>query len=315
MNTVHKPVLLEESIKGLNLRKGAVAVDATLGGGGHSCEMLKNILPNGKLIAIDRDVQSIENFKSKIKNQKLSISENLILVNDNFAKLEDILKGLKITKVDAILADFGISSDQLDKAERGFSFQKDGPLDMRMDQSRGITAKDIVNGWEEEKIWRMLRENADESFAKSIARKIAKVRREKEIETVLGLVDVISQAVPAQYKRRKTHFATKTFLALRMEVNGELGNIERFLSQAVDSLKTGGRLSVITFHSGEDKLVKNILRVWARGCTCPPNFPVCRCGKKASLRIISRRPIVPEEEEIRSNPRSRSAKLRIAEKI
>lgn len=313
--TIHKPVLLKESLEGLNLKKGAVVVDATLGGGGHSREILKIIGKEGMLIGIDADSEAIERFQ---------ISDNILLVNDNFSNLENILKELKIDKVDAILADLGFSSDQMENAERGFSFQKDAELDMRFSlrianshecTKETPTAKEIVNNYSEEELTRILKEYGEERFAKSIARKICEIRKSKEIRTTTELAEIIVSATPKKYKFGKIHPATRTFQALRIEVNQELENLKKFAPAAIAALNSGGRLAIISFHSLEDRIVKNIFRENARGCICPANFPICRCEHEALVKVVSKKPIVPSAEEVESNPRSRSAKLRIAEKI
>jgi 16S rRNA (cytosine1402-N4)-methyltransferase len=352
--TIHKPVLLEESIEYLNLKKGDVVVDATLGGGGHGLEILKKIIPEGKLVAIDLDPEAIKNFKKKLRTAKIETkAENLELVNDNFANLGEILLSLKILQVNphtnfkygqiknkrlseaalpsdiqltrpvpkigvgvnAILADFGISSDQLEDADRGFSFKKDAPLDMRMSQSGGLTAADIVNNYSERDLIIILKNYGDEKHAGRIVRAIIAQRKIKPIKRTLELVNLIEEAIPGFYKRQRIHFATRTFQALRIEVNKELENIKKFLPQAIDLLEKKGRLAAITFHSGEDRLVKNIFRENARGCICPPEFPVCRCGRKPNIKIITKKPVAPSVEETAENPRSRSAKLRVAERI
>ncbi len=313
MISIHKPVLLKESIEILNLKSGMTVIDATLGGGGHSREILKRILPSGKLIAIDQDAEAIENFQDYLRsNQK---QENAILVRNNFARLDDAIHSLKIKNVDTIVADLGISSDQLDNSKRGFSFLKDGPLDMRIDKNSKKTACDVVNAYSKKELARIIKEYGEEKFARSIAEKIAQQRKKKSISTTSELVSVIGSSVPEKYKHQKLHFATKTFQALRMEVNQEIQNLEKFLASAIELLRPGGRIAVISFHSGEDRIVKKVFAENARGCICPPGFPICRCGKKEALKIITRKPVAPKEDEIRSNPRSRSAKLRVAERL
>jgi len=307
--TIHKTVLLDETIEALNLKLGMIVVDATLGGGGHSLRIIEKIGDAGTLIAVDQDIQAINKF-SEIKK-----AENIYLINENFANLKNILAVLKIEKVDAILADLGISSDQLEDAKRGISFQKDSPLDMRMDQTSGITASEVLNTYDEKELERILKELADEKYAHSIAKNIVARRKEKPITWTSELVEIIEHSVPSIYKRKKIHYATKTFQALRIEVNRELESLDSFLSQAIEVLKPNGRLAIITFHSGEDSLVKYAFRENARGCICPPEFPVCQCHNKPDVRLINRKPIVPSDSEIENNHRARSAKLRVIEKI
>lgn len=326
--TIHKPVLLKESIELLNLKSGMTVVDATLGGGGHSIEILKRIMPGGKLIAIDQDGEAVKKFQSRLKDLKLNFKkENIVLVNDNFARLKDILIFLKIYKVDAIVADLGISSDQLDDQLRGFSFFKDGPLDMRVDQRNELTALEIVNNYPEEDLVKILKEYGEEKYARRIAREIAgargerEIKREKErrnikkIKTTSELVEIIRQAVPEKYKRQRLHFATKTFQALRIEVNNELGNLRKFLSQAVEVLNPKGKIAIISFHSGEDRIVKNIFRENARGCVSMPEEIIYGRRGVPVLKIVTKKLITPSDEEIKENPRARSAKMRIAERI
>lgn len=313
--SVHNPVLLKESIGALNLKKGDIVVDATLGGGGHSLEILKKILPEGKLIAIDLDPEAIEKFHKILKDSKIETrAENLKLVNANFAELGEVLFSLKISQVNSILADFGISSDQLGETDRGFSFQNDAPLDMRINKTEGLTAADIVNNYSEQDLKKVLKNYGDEKYARRITQAIIKQRKIKPIRRTFELVSIIKKAAPVYYQHQKIHFATRTFQALRIEVNKELENIKKFLPQAIDLLEKKGRLAAITFHSGEDRIMKNIFRENARGCICPPEFPVCRCGRKPNIKLITRKPIAPGEEEMKENPRSRSAKLRVIEK-
>lgn len=326
--SIHKPVLLKETIDLLNLESGMTVIDATLGGGGHGEEIIKKILPGGKLIAIDQDKKAVDKFRNYLGSLGSNIEkENVILIHANFAYLKNIADSLKIKSADAIAADLGISSDQLDDKTRGFSFQKDGPLDMRMNPESDLTAEFIVNNYGEEELAGILKEFGEEKYAKNIAREICKARKEKLIHNTLKLVDIIAKAIPRSYKYQKIlrksrqggtrgrHFATRTFQALRMEVNDEIKNLKEFLSQAIEVLRPGARIAIISFHSGEDRVVKNFFRENARGCICPPEFPVCCCGKKETLKIITRKPIMPNKEEIQNNPRSRSAKLRVAEKI
>jgi 16S rRNA (cytosine1402-N4)-methyltransferase len=337
--SIHKSVLLKESIEALNIKSGDIVVDATLGGGGHSCEILKLIGESGKLIAIDQDTEALEKFK---------IQKNVFLVNDNFSNLDSILKDLKAEKVDAVVADLGISSDQLEDKERGLSFQLEAALDMRMDRKQSLTAKEIINEWSEADIRNILKNYGEENFAGKIAKEIVEVRKEKKIETTLELARLVEKSIPRRFQKKKIHPATKTFQALRIAVNGEMENLEKFIPAAVEALNLGGRLAIITFHSLEDRLVKNIFRENARGCICPPalklqdlqkkymeavalndpqaeeleralkegpkKFPKCLCGKVGKVKIINKKPIVPSLEEVRNNPRARSAKLRVCEK-
>jgi len=314
--TIHKSVLLKESIDSLNLKLGSIVVDATLGGGGHSLEILKRIIPEGKIIAFDRDGEAIERFKKRIASLKLKPrEENIVVVKDNFLNIKGRLESLNIFHADAILADFGLSSDQLDDEQRGFSFKKDARLDMRMDQDQKLTAWEVVNRYEKGQLENLIRTLGDERYAKSIVREIEKERIIQKINSTLQLVEVIGRGVPGKYKRGKIHFATRTFQAIRMEVNQELESIEKFLRESIELLNTGGRLAVITFHSGEDRIAKNIFVENARGCICPKEFPVCRCDRKPNVKIITRKPVIPESEETQGNPRARSAKLRVIEKI
>jgi 16S rRNA (cytosine1402-N4)-methyltransferase len=326
--TVHKPVLFKEVVDNLNLKNGSIVVDATLGGGGHSLEIIKKILPGGKLIAIDQDESAIQNFKNKLDNSDIKPrTENLKLVSGNFSELENILADLKISAPNAIIADLGISSDQLEDSKRGFSFQKEGMLDMRLSlrttnqlriyecTNSDLTAREIVNCYPEKELVRILRDFGEEKYSRMIAKAIARQRKIKPIESTKDLVEVIERVVPESYKHKKIHFATKTFQAIRIEVNQEFKNLEKFLFQAVEILEKGGRLGIISFHSGEDRLIKRIFRENARGCICPAEFPICRCGKTPKIKLITKKPIVPGSSETRDNPRSRSAKLRIIEKI
>jgi len=307
---IHKPVLLGEVIKELNLKEGMVVVDATLGSGGHSQEILQRIGKTGKLIAIDQDQEAISDFR-KSKGDDLRVS----LVKDNFSNLDSVLDDLKIEKVDAILADLGFSSDQMEDAQRGMSFQKDAPLDMRLDQKSELTAEKIVNEYSLEKIEKILKEYGEEQFARNIAKKICEAREDERIKNTFTLVEIIESAIPAKFKKGKINCATKTFQALRIAVNSELEALEKFVPIAIEKLKAKGRLAIITFHSLEDRIVKNIFRENARGCICPNDFPKCVCGHFAKIKLITKKPIVPSDLEVTENSRSRSAKLRVCEKI
>ncbi len=316
MQTIHKTVLLKETVDALNLNAGMLVVDATLGGGGHSKLVLEKIGSKGKLIAFDQDFDAIERFENQLKSGSLAEKKaNIVLVNKNFSTLKDSLISLGVNSVDAILADLGISSDQLADTDRGISFMGDAPLDMRMDRQAQLTAFEVVNSYSSPELTRILREYGDEQYAFSIVRKIILAREKQEIARTSELVSIIESAVPGSYKRKKIHCATRTFQALRIEVNRELETLSSFLFQAVEVLRPGGRLAIITFHSGEDALVKHWFRENARGCICPPEFPQCRCDKKSLLKIITRKPMVASENELAENARSRSAKLRVIEKI
>jgi 16S rRNA (cytosine1402-N4)-methyltransferase len=276
--------------------------------------ILERIGVNGKLIAIDWDDKAIKSQKSKSREWK-SEAGNLVLVKDNFANLKDILGGLGVETADAVLADLGYSSDQLEDKGRGMSFLFDAPLDMRLDQREVLTAKEIINNYDQKKLEKIIKEYGEEKFARAIVRKIGEYRKNKAIETTLELTKIIESAVPEKYKHGRISPATKTFQALRIEVNAELENLEKFIPQAIDILSPGGRLGIITFHSLEDRIVKNKFRENARGCICPRDFPECRCGHEAKVKIITRKPIIPSNREIEENPRARSAKLRVCEKI
>ncbi|HAI74243.1 MAG TPA: 16S rRNA (cytosine(1402)-N(4))-methyltransferase [Candidatus Moranbacteria bacterium] len=310
--TIHKSVLLKESIESLNLKEGAIIVDATLGGGGHSLEILKKIGKSGKLIAIDADKDAIKRFGKKIEKENI---KNAVLVQNNFRNLESILEKIGINKIDAILADIGYSSDQLEDKKRGISFQINAPLDMRFDQNQELTAQKIINEYSKQDLEKILREYGEEKFYKNIVRGIIEYREKKNIENTEELVEIIKSHTPDKYKRGKIHPATKTFQAIRIEVNQELSSLRAFVSSAINALKPNGRLAVISFHSLEDRIVKEIFRENARGCICPENFPLCRCGNLSKIKIITKKPTIPRKEEIENNPRARSAKLRICEAI
>jgi 16S rRNA (cytosine1402-N4)-methyltransferase len=310
--TIHKSVLLEEAIEALNLKEGSVVVDATLGGGGHSLEILKLIGKGGRLIVIDADDGAIARFGKRMQEQQI---ENVTLVRDNFRNLGSILKSLEIERVDAILADIGYSSDQLEDAERGISFQLDAPLDMRFDQSQKLTAEKIVNDYGREDLERIIKNYGEERFCKNIVRGIVGYRSKKRIESTRELVSIIESHVPDGYRRGRISPATKTFQAIRIEVNQELDSLREFTSAAIRMLSFRGRLAVISFHSLEDRIVKEIFRENARGCICPQDFPVCLCEKLAKLKIITKKPVIAGPDEIERNPRARSAKLRVCEFI
>ncbi len=303
----HKPVLLKEAVEALKVKKGSIVVDATLGGGGHSQEIVKLIGKSGKLIALDLDKKAIDNFKFKKE-------PNVFLVNDNFANLEKILRNLKIEKVKAILADLGWSSDQLEG--KGLSFQRDEILDMRFNKKQKLSAREIVNKYSQERLGKIIKEYGEEKFWKNITREIIKQRKKKEIKTTGELVRIIREAVPTKYRYGKINPATKTFQALRIEVNEELNNLNKFLPQAIKALESGGKLAVISFHSLEDRIVKNVLRENARGSIFTDEITGQKIVETApTIKLVTKKPIRPSENEIKNNPRARSAKLRIGEKI
>lgn len=306
----HVSVLLEECIAGLNIKPDGIYVDGTLGGAGHSSQIAAK-LTTGKLIGIDRDPVAL-----KAAGERLApFGDRVRLVHSNFCELDSALDSLGIDCVDGILLDLGVSSPQLDDGQRGFSYMVDAPLDMRMNGGDVLDARQIVNGWSYEELKRILFDYGEERFAPRIAAAICQRREEKPIETTLELVDIIRSAMPAAALREKQHPAKRSFQAIRIAVNDELGSVERVMQRAIPRLNKGGRLAVITFHSLEDRIVKNAMADAAKGCTCPPEFPVCVCGKKPQVKRITRKPIVSGTEELERNPRARSAKLRICEKL
>lgn len=318
--TKHASVLLKEVVEGLSLRPGMVVVDATLGGGGHTRALLEHILPGGKLVAIDADTQALDRFEVRAQSDvflKQALADtSLALVHGNYSAIVETLGDAGSEHVDAVLADLGFSSDQIEDGERGFSFQKDGPLDMRLDQTTDLTAEKIVNTCTEKEIEQFLYKYGEESEARRIAEAIVTEREKRPLRTTHDLAALIERVYPRGKRYRlKIHPATKTFQALRIAVNQEGEHLVTFLSQAVKCLNVGGRLAVITFHSGEDRIVKQFFRDASQGCICPPNFPVCRCEQTPTIRLITRKPIVPSEQERHTNPRARSAKLRIIEKL
>ena len=304
----HVPVLLKECLDALAIKPDGVYVDGTLGRAGHSLEIVKR-LTTGRLIGIDRDETAIAAAQERLADYM----DRVTLVHSNFDRIGDILAELHIDGADGMLFDLGVSSPQLDDAERGFSYMHDAPLDMRMDRTAYLTAREVVNGWSYEELRRILFEYGEERYAPAIARRI--VQQQKPIETTLELVDVIKSAMPPQALREKQHPAKRSFQAIRIAVNGELDALPPMLEAATAHLNRGGRLAVISFHSLEDRIIKKTLQELATGCTCPPEFPVCVCGKKPKLKLVSRKPIVADEAELERNPRARSAKLRVAEKV
>ena len=306
----HISVLLDECIEGLNIRPDGVYVDGTLGGAGHSSQIAKR-LTTGRLIGIDRDPVAL-----KAAGERLApYGDKVTLVHSNFCEIKAVLADLGIEGVDGILLDLGVSSPQLDDGARGFSYMADAPLDMRMNNEDSLSADTVVNTWSQEELKRILYDYGEERYAPQIAAAICRRRAEKPIETTLELVDVIRSAMPAAALREKQHPAKRSFQAIRIAVNDELGSVEKVMADAIPCLNKGGRLAIITFHSLEDRIVKNGMAGASKGCTCPPNFPVCVCGKKPQVKLISRKPIVSGDEELERNPRARSAKLRVCEKL
>ena len=306
----HVSVLLEECIDALNIKPDGIYVDGTLGGAGHSSRIAAK-LTTGRLIGIARDPVAL-----KAAGERLApFGDRVTLVHSNFADMDSALKDLGISGVDGILLDLGVSSPQLDDGQRGFSYMADAPLDMRMNSEDTLDAKQVVNQWSYEELKRILYDYGEERYAPRIASAICKRREEKPIETTLELVDIIRGAMPAAALREKQHPAKRSFQAIRNAVNDELGSVERVMERAVPCLNPGGRLAVITFHSLEDRIVKNAMAKAAKGCTCPPEFPVCVCGKKPQVKLVTRKPIISGDEELERNPRARSAKLRVCEKL
>ena len=306
----HVSVLLDECIQALNIKPDGIYVDGTLGGAGHSSQIAAR-LTTGRLIGIDRDPKAL-----KAASERLApYADRVTLVHSNFSQLDEVLDHLGIEGVDGILLDLGVSSPQLDEAERGFSYMADAPLDMRMNSEDSLSAYEVVNTWPREELRRILYEYGEERYAPQIAAAIDRRRAEKPIETTLELVDVIRSAMPPAALREKQHPAKRSFQAIRIAVNDELGAVGRVLEVAVPKLNKKGRLAIITFHSLEDRLVKNGMASNAKGCTCPPSFPVCVCGNKPKVKLISKKPIVSGPEELERNPRARSAKLRVCEKL
>lgn len=310
MEFVHVPVLLDECIDGLNIKNGGIYVDGTIGGAGHSKEIAK-LMGDGTLIGIDQDINAINASRERLKDY----GDNVKLANDNFKNMKSVVQGLGIEKVDGILLDLGVSSHQLDESERGFSYMKDAALDMRMDRNNPLSAEVIVNQWSEEEIHNIIKQYGEERWAKRIAEFIVKERQKQRITTTQQLVDIIKSAIPASARREGPHPAKRTFQALRIAVNDELGILEKAIKDGVDLLKPEGRICIITFHSLEDRIVKNTFNKLEKPCTCPPRIPQCICGQVPLIKVITRKPVIPGDRELAENPRSRSAKLRIAERL
>ena len=310
MELSHKPVLLEECLEALAIRPEGTYLDGTLGRAGHSLEIVKR-LTTGRLIGIDQDAAAIEAAQVRLTDYM----DKVTLVRSNFSHLGEILQELQVDGVDGMLFDLGVSSPQLDDPARGFSYMHDAPLDMRMVERAPLSARDVVNDWPQEELRRILYEYGEERYAPAIARAICRRREERPIETTFELVDIIKSAMPAAALREKQHPAKRSFQAIRIAVNGELDVLPPMLEAAADGLRPGGRLAVISFHSLEDRIVKKTMQELSRGCICPPEFPVCVCGRKPKVKLITRKPIVSQEAELEDNPRARSAKLRVAERI
>lgn len=310
MEYIHKPVLLHECIDALCIRPDGIYVDGTLGRAGHSREIAKR-LTTGRLICIDRDQAAIDAAQERLGPWM----DHVTLVHSNFSSLGEVLDQAGVSGADGMLFDLGVSSPQLDDASRGFSYMQDAPLDMRMDKDAPLSAYEVVNTWSGEELRRILYEYGEERYAPAISRAIVRARETAPISTTLELVEIIKGAMPPSALREKQHPAKRSFQAIRIAVNDELGAVSRVMRDAVACLRPGGRLAVITFHSLEDRIVKNAMAEAAKGCTCPPNFPVCVCGNKPKIEILTKKPIIATREEVEENPRSRSAKLRVAEKL
>ena len=310
MEFVHKSVLLNETVDSLNIKPNGIYIDGTLGGGGHAYEVCKRLGEHGRFIGIDQDAEAIEAAGLRLAE----FGDKVTIVRSNYVDIDNILKSLNISKVNGIMLDLGVSSHQLDTVERGFSYKENAPLDMRMDVRNPMTAKDIVNNYSEMELYRVIRDYGEDKFAKNIAKHIVNARKEKEIETTYELNDIIKAAIPMKMRVNGGHPAKKTFQAIRIELNKELEVLNNSIDKMIDLLDDGGRLSIITFHSLEDRIVKTRFRNNENPCICPPDFPVCVCGKKSKGKIITRKPIVPSEQEIIENKRAKSSKLRVFER-
>lgn len=307
----HKSVLLYETVESLNIKPDGIYVDGTLGGGGHAFLVCEKLSKNGRLIGIDQDSDAITAATEHLKE----FADKVTIVRNNYVNIKEVVQSLTEGRVDGIYLDLGVSSYQLDTTERGFTYREDAPLDMRMDQRNTETARDIVNYYSESDLYRIIRDYGEDRFAKNIAKHIVRARQEKEIETTGELIELIKAAIPARIRATGGHPAKRTFQAIRIELNKELEVLEHSIDVMIELLAPGGRLSIITFHSLEDRIVKNRFRTSENPCICPPGFPVCMCGKKSKGRVITRKPVIPSEEELSENKRSKSAKLRVFEKI
>jgi len=310
MEFKHISVLLHETIDSLNIKPDGIYADGTLGGGGHSYEIASKLSENGRLIGIDRDRDALT-----AASQRLSEFENVTYVHNNFSNIKSILSELDIEHIDGAVIDLGVSSYQLDSAERGFSYMQDAPLDMRMDKDSDFSAYDVVNTYSEEELARIFFEYGEEKFSRKVAKLICQTRNEKNIETTLELVEIIKKAIPEKFRQKGSHPAKRVFQAIRIEVNSELEPLKKAVTDFFECLSPGGRLAIITFHSLEDRIVKQTFKSFEGTCTCPKDFPVCVCGRKKLGKLISTKPILPSDEEIEYNKRSKSAKLRVCEKL
>ncbi len=307
----HKSVLLDETIDNLNIKPDGIYVDGTLGGGGHSYEIAKRLSDKGRLIGIDQDEDAIRAATERLQE----FSSRVTIVRNNYCNMNLVLDELGIDKVDGIILDLGVSSYQLDTAERGFTYKVDAPLDMRMDQRQSLTAKDIINGYSEYDLYRIIRDYGEDKFAKNIAKHIVMARQSEEITTTFQLNEIIKAAIPMKCRAVGGHPSKKTYQAIRIELNHELDVLENSIDMMIDRLNSKGRICIITFHSLEDRIVKTRFKNNENPCTCPPDFPVCVCGKVSKGKVITRKPILPSEEELNENKRSKSSKLRVFEKI
>jgi len=307
----HETVLLSETIENLNINPKGIYVDGTLGGGGHSELICSRLSEEGMLIGIDQDMDAIEYAKKRLEKY----SNRFMFANNNFSNIKKILEELGIEKINGIVLDLGVSSYQLDNKERGFSYMQDAELDMRMDRKRSLTAKDVVNTYPEKELQKIIKVYGEEKWASRIAKFIVQEREESEISTTGELVNIIKKAIPAGARRSGPHPAKRTFQAIRIEVNNELNILEKTVKDVSEVLEPGGRICIITFHSLEDRIIKNVYKELGTGCICPPELPICKCDKEPILKIITRKPIYPSDNETNNNPRARSAKLRVAEKI
>lgn len=313
MEFYHKPVLFEECIQYLEIKNNGIYTDCTLGGAGHACEILKNLSQKGTFIGLDQDEYAFKTATSRL--EEINQGTKLVFENVNFKDLDMVCEKHKINGIDGILMDLGVSSYQLDEGDRGFSYQKDAALDMRMDRRNPLTAAEIVNNYDEKSLVRIIREYGEDNWAVRIAQFIVNARKEMRIETTHQLVDIIKRAIPAKARQDGPHPAKRTFQAIRIEVNNELGILEKAVENAARLLNDGGRLCVITFHSLEDRIIKNTFANLVNPCKCPKNFPICACNLKSEGKLITRKPIISNETELQENPRARSAKLRVFERI